>query len=1128
MNQENKLYRISQLLSRFKEQVTILNSNGEFSINIHAENILIKVLNEIYSCNLQNVNYEEGKTYPSIDLRDKSKRIAIQVTSTSDLKKIKHTLSKFIENKLHKEYDKLYIFIITQKQSKYDQLKIDIVQNGVFKFKVSDIIDRTDIYTELNSQNDLDKINKICVLLEKQFSDNIPELKKWDLYCKGLQEYDKYIENLYTFLDIKGFSPKVNNTLVKINLKNIYVPLKLKLESEFDVIEKKSSKIENEIIYSIEDALKTFDNLVVLGDPGSGKSTVLKHLAYNICTNRTFSNQFEDYVPVIIKGSEFADYVSSTSKNLSEFIIDHFDKKYELLFTQKLENNKLLVLIDGIDEINQISLRHKVVNKLNAFIAQFPKIKIIVSSRIVGYKETRLNGFFNHLQVAPFKKEQIQKFVKNWYLSISSSSDEDTNSALIKADQLYNSIKENQSVLKMASNPLLITIIALIYYKGNALPEKRASLYDIATSTFLENWVYQRDSKKSSNFDKDLLIEILAPISFHIHQNYTTGLISESELKLKLTEEYKNINPYLSSKETRQDVKDIINFLREDAGFLFEKGLDDNGESLFGFIHQTFQEYFTAIEFKTRWKEDFFNKNLDKYVFDSNWIEVIKLTASIFKLNDPSRLGRQSTSTFINDILNVKDSYPEIYRPLKVVVQILKDNTEIEFNIFTQIIDIIFKDILILSEYEGTDHYSSNREVWTFSYFIGELMDTKIYQSYIIERTIKELTTNDDTTPLQENLIGILIRVSYNTQVKKELIKILNSDNNKLKQLIFNHNRISTLFKIIKTKEFHSEIVEYVNSNDFIRNYEGHLPTQYYFSFETNLKDYLEEHPGKTDSVSINKFYESQILLSIRLIKNDKIRKDYINYIVFSIGMSGLKRLQEFYNIIKKEYPKISLPKITREIEELKIFESYKLNEYEVIEFKSVKLFLKRDEPSNVAFIKNKSVQFFKFPFNSIDLEPYFKKDTKSFLKFLSQVIPILGESNKKLTISTISDLLNYIKYSNTIHWNTDIKTSSNLNFALSNIIRDKQVDNSIYNWIKNTNEFSYIKFEPNDSFNRDEFKINILASNLEIHDKLYLLNFVGEKPYYEDLIQPTIESLKTEKSSEKRNEIKNILYQVL
>ena len=65
MNQQKLLFRISQLLSRFTEQVKILNSNGEFSINIHAENILINILNIIYDCNLKNINYEEGKTYQS-------------------------------------------------------------------------------------------------------------------------------------------------------------------------------------------------------------------------------------------------------------------------------------------------------------------------------------------------------------------------------------------------------------------------------------------------------------------------------------------------------------------------------------------------------------------------------------------------------------------------------------------------------------------------------------------------------------------------------------------------------------------------------------------------------------------------------------------------------------------------------------------------------------------------------------------------------------------------------------------------------------------------------------------------------------------------------------------------------
>lgn len=96
MNQQNILFRISQLLSRFTEQVEILNSNGEFSINVHAENILIGILNTIYECNLENVNYNENKIYPAIDLRDYENRIAIQVTSTANLEKIKHTLSESI------------------------------------------------------------------------------------------------------------------------------------------------------------------------------------------------------------------------------------------------------------------------------------------------------------------------------------------------------------------------------------------------------------------------------------------------------------------------------------------------------------------------------------------------------------------------------------------------------------------------------------------------------------------------------------------------------------------------------------------------------------------------------------------------------------------------------------------------------------------------------------------------------------------------------------------------------------------------------------------------------------------------------------------------------------------------
>jgi len=300
MNQEYKLYRISQLLSRFKEQVEILNTNGEFSINVHAENMLIKILNEVYDCDLENVNYTESKTYPSIDLRDKKKRLAIQVTSTNDFKKVKSTLSKLLDNNIYKDYSELYIFIITHKLKNYDQDKIDEILDGKFLFSNKNILDRTDIYKELNKKNDLKKIETVEKLLEMQFSDK-EHFSKWDRYCKDLKDYDIYISNLYKYLDIKGFSPKINNTLVKITLDKIFIPLELKLNK--DTIDETGDE-HKRTTYLPEEALAKFDKLVILGDPGSGKSTILKHIAYRICTQRQKDGLFSDYLPIFIKGSE--------------------------------------------------------------------------------------------------------------------------------------------------------------------------------------------------------------------------------------------------------------------------------------------------------------------------------------------------------------------------------------------------------------------------------------------------------------------------------------------------------------------------------------------------------------------------------------------------------------------------------------------------------------------------------------------------------------------------------------------------------------------------------------------------------------------------------------------------------
>src|SRR5690606_29497468 len=147
----------------------------------------------------------------------------------------------------------------------------------------------------------------------------------------------------------------------------------------------------------------------------------------------------------------------------------------------------------------------------------------------------------------------------------------------------------------------------------------------------------------------------------------------------------------------------------------------------------------------------------------------------------------------------------------------------------------------------------------------------------------------------------------------------------------------------------------------------------------------------------------------------------------------------------------------------------YKLEKYEIIEFESVKIFRKKEEPNTFAFIRNEKVKFLKFPFNYLELENYFKKDTKSFSNFLSKVIPVIINSNKQLEISTKIELLNYIKYSETLHWHIDINLSPLLIFALNNLIDDGVTNYEIFAWIKRGRNYSNREFVTSDLFNKDD-----------------------------------------------------------
>lgn len=179
MNRIDYINKINTYAARFVVEVQGFNAIGNYHINIHAESFLVPVLNEVLGLQLENLNTSQRKNFPAIDLADFTNRVAIQVTSTSSLEKIKSTLETFGRHNLHQQFDVLFIYNITEKREQYNENKLaEAIPEG-FVFNASEhIIDKDSILQKINSISATPKLLTIAKLFEHEFSDIQIEQRK--------------------------------------------------------------------------------------------------------------------------------------------------------------------------------------------------------------------------------------------------------------------------------------------------------------------------------------------------------------------------------------------------------------------------------------------------------------------------------------------------------------------------------------------------------------------------------------------------------------------------------------------------------------------------------------------------------------------------------------------------------------------------------------------------------------------------------------------------------------------------------------------------------------------------------------------------------------------------------------
>ncbi len=190
MNKQELLNRISTFLGRFTQEVKQYNNARQYDINIHAENVLIPLLKEVFDYQgLQNAN-AVIKNAPAIDLIDYESRVSIQVTATADAQKITETLEKFTKNEQQRAFDRVIIYIITERQKTYRKDFNTLLPSG-FDFNTErDVIDNSSLYNFIS--NNVLNARKLA-LIEKILSEEFSELKIQKRSVKN--SYDLQVEN---------------------------------------------------------------------------------------------------------------------------------------------------------------------------------------------------------------------------------------------------------------------------------------------------------------------------------------------------------------------------------------------------------------------------------------------------------------------------------------------------------------------------------------------------------------------------------------------------------------------------------------------------------------------------------------------------------------------------------------------------------------------------------------------------------------------------------------------------------------------------------------------------------------------------------------------------------------------
>lgn len=570
-----------------------------------------------------------------------------------------------------------------------------------------------------------------------------------------MQVYITYMEQAFRDVDLRSFAPKDQPATPALS--DIFVPPSM---SKLDRYALTPQQAQTEPQLTILRLLADSRYVVLLGDPGMGKSTITHYLAWSYATAQradkflpTLPHLPGNPLPLHIELHLFMEYWSLQHHEIQQLGTDdfltyaaavcsssHHDTRISAaLFRHLLERRCMVVLFDGLDEVTGQRERQALVTAIEDFAHRYPGNYLLVTSRPAGYALARFSDhLFTHAKIREFDDEQIKQLVEHLYqyfVQKPTLSEEDESDIVILLKRW-----REPGLRRLAANPLLLTVMC-IQSRARGMADRRGDIYESCARLLLSRWASLKGTAarwKALQLKQEEQYACIAHLGLVLHEH----MQDQTDLHVEGARQHtadvprlflqKEVERFLSDRDSpagrtgedlRTQAKLFLDMMEVEIGLIVQRDIGEGNQHLYGFIHRTFQEYFAAVAVYLQYLQEREEQphQLDDFIaqhlHSAHWREVILLLLA--------KLKQKEATARLQAILNRKSSFNYLLKQdLFFVCDCLLDEIMAEETLAQRVIAEL-REVITSSPF-----HSQQREAVTY---LVSLLQTRHYAKLAAE-----------------------------------------------------------------------------------------------------------------------------------------------------------------------------------------------------------------------------------------------------------------------------------------------------------------------------------------------------------------------------------------------------------